>query len=170
LFVCHVEISWTICPPVMCLVPFESPRRGGVHMLCFVAFGPMVENLLNFKVFLWIRKCFVLFVMVRSLRPCILQLSVWYRQKVLGEEGCTVFVLWCSNLRQKRCWILKFWWVKKINFYFDFDCANGTRHANNNYQATWIRWHNIFYYLKTINICFFVSHTRSFDNLKLVIK
>jgi len=47
LFVCRVEISLTMCPLVICLVP--SGR--GVHKLCFVAFGPTVGKLLNFKVF-----------------------------------------------------------------------------------------------------------------------
>jgi len=49
-FVCLV--SQTICPPLTCLVPSESPRRGGVHGLCFVVFGPMMGKLLNFKVFI----------------------------------------------------------------------------------------------------------------------
>jgi len=46
-FDCHGEISRTVCPPVACLVPSESPQRGGVHGLCFVD-----GKLLNFKVFL----------------------------------------------------------------------------------------------------------------------
>jgi len=55
-FVCHGEISQTMRPLVTCLVPLESPRQGGVHGLCFVAFGPTVGKLLNFKVFLRIKK------------------------------------------------------------------------------------------------------------------
>jgi len=34
------------------LVPSESSRRGGVHGLGFVAFGPTVEKLCIFKVFM----------------------------------------------------------------------------------------------------------------------
>jgi len=51
-FVCHNEISRTMCPLVACLVPSESPRRGRVHGLGFVAFGPTMGKLLNFKVLL----------------------------------------------------------------------------------------------------------------------
>jgi len=47
---CHSEISQTVCPRVMYLVPSESPWGGGVHRLYFVAFRPTVGKLLNFKV------------------------------------------------------------------------------------------------------------------------
>jgi len=36
---------------VALLVPLERSLQGGVHRLCFVAFGPLVGKLLNFKVF-----------------------------------------------------------------------------------------------------------------------
>ncbi len=42
LFVCHGEISRTMNPTVACLESLESSKLGGVHGLCFVAFGPMV--------------------------------------------------------------------------------------------------------------------------------
>jgi len=51
-FVCHGEIFLTVCPPVVYLVPSESPHRGGVHGLCFVMFQHTAGKLLNFKVFL----------------------------------------------------------------------------------------------------------------------
>ena len=49
-FVCHVEISQTVSPPVTFLVSLESSQRGEVHGLGFVAFRPIVGKILNFKV------------------------------------------------------------------------------------------------------------------------
>jgi len=51
-FVCHVEISSPMRPPIACLVPLEKSWQRGVHGLCLVTFELTVGKLLNFKVFL----------------------------------------------------------------------------------------------------------------------
>jgi len=51
---------------------------------------------------------FCLFVMVRSLGPCIPRLCAWYHRKALGKEGCTGFVSWHSDLRWKSYGFSKF--------------------------------------------------------------
>jgi len=49
---------------VMCLVPSEKPRQIGVHGLCFLAFGPIVENLWTFKVLISYKNLKFIFVYI----------------------------------------------------------------------------------------------------------
>jgi len=65
-FVCHVEISRTVHPPVACLVLSESSRRGRVHMLCFVGLGITVEKLWIFKVFMSYKNYKIIFIYILS--------------------------------------------------------------------------------------------------------
>ena len=45
---CYVEISQTVHPPAAFLVSSESSRRGGVHKVCFVAFGLYGVKVMDF--------------------------------------------------------------------------------------------------------------------------
>jgi len=62
-FVCYSEIFWTMHPPFALLVPSESSLQGGLHGLCFMAFGPRCKSYWISK-FSWIKKLknyFILF-------------------------------------------------------------------------------------------------------------
>jgi len=51
-FACYNEIFRTVDPPTVFLVLSESPLRGGVHKLCFMAFRLAAEKISIFEVFM----------------------------------------------------------------------------------------------------------------------
>jgi len=113
-------IFWTVRYLMVHLVLLESSLPKRVRKFCFMAFRPIVQKLWIFDPYLHLGclfvyyVLFVLYVTLRSPKPCVSQSHCCYCQKALGKERCMGFVSWCLDSWCESYWIFKVIMNKKI--------------------------------------------------------